>query len=252
MAASALAGCTLYAQFGQYIARRKSLLFILFSAAAAAPLAFWPLAKAKPIGTSQRFCLLQICIGRFGYDALVRAFNSFISEFALTAQTAITLRTALALSGHTANAATYGALLALVDSGASISGWMAAPLVARANIGYDNYSRLPWLLRLCALMQFLAIIPLFALATPSSPINSQQHNDKLLSVAFISSNDCHEEDSDDLSSILHPAGSYRIINTDNSVENILDPARNTATPNFASSFASDTRQQCTEGTDENS
>ena len=136
-------------------------LALLISVNAVASLVYGPLAHAKPIGVdSSRVCLLGLCVGRFAYDVIAKVLNAITSELALVAETTLTLRCALSLSGPRSDAAIFGALLSLVDAGSSVSGWIAAPLVTRANLSFDNFSHLPWLLRVCVYAKLLALLPL--------------------------------------------------------------------------------------------
>lgn len=157
--AASLAGCSVGALvISRYL---RCTLATLTLVSAAASLLFIPLARKDPDSTSA--CLLGACVEPFAYDAVTRVVTSFCSELALLAETTLVLKCALALSPEPkagASAVAYGTLLAVVDTGASVSGWITAPLVRRAKITYGDFSGLPWLLKVCALAAALALAPL--------------------------------------------------------------------------------------------
>lgn len=162
-AVASFTSCALYARLDPQMRWLKSCLTILTVASSVASLAFAPLSRALPMGKPDDVCILSgsLCTGRFAYDAFVRTIDGLFAELALLAQTTLLLRCALSTSETSSpSPVAYGALLALSDAGSSISGWTTAPLVAKAKITYGDFHRLPWLLKVCALAHFLALLPL--------------------------------------------------------------------------------------------
>lgn len=160
-AAASLASCAAYA-ISEPTHWLRSSLVAASVASAAAGLVYAPLSRAEPFGVgSGEVCVVSwMCFGRLGYDVLARALDGFFGELALLARTTLVLRAALSLSRTAPRSVAYGALLALSDAAASVSGWIAAPLVTRARITYGDFRRLPWLLDVCALAQVAALAPL--------------------------------------------------------------------------------------------
>ena len=97
---------------------------------------------------------------RFRIGARNSPATGVASEGLDLAVAAAALRVATDASDARTRAATYGALLAVVDAAAAVSGWLAAP--ALAGVPYGTWRGLPVVLRRFALIALapLALLPL--------------------------------------------------------------------------------------------
>lgn len=170
-AASSVLGCVFFSRVMSTSSKKSVASLTLLSAVAS--LAYSPLAKCADGGRPTKG------FDAFTYDVVVRALDAFCSELALLARTSFVLSCALAVPETSGSRpAIYGSFLALADAGASMSGWISAPLVAKAGITYGDFHRLPWLLEVCSLVTIVSLAPLPFVRTPreKTPPENPQEN----------------------------------------------------------------------------
>ncbi|KAJ1456652.1 hypothetical protein M885DRAFT_517041 [Pelagophyceae sp. CCMP2097] len=172
-AAASLAACLAYARCAPADARLGVL--VSTPVAAAASLAGGPLAwrlrhRRLPAcaGGLRLHCVPSALRGRFAYAVFSTSVDGFCAELAALAQTTLALQAAMApaAGGGPAYdvAVYYGALLAVMDAGGAVSGWLTTPLVRALHVSYGHWGNLPRLLRTCAAASCLALVPMLAVA----------------------------------------------------------------------------------------